>query len=170
MAVLATDSAHDPDGGAARRPAPRLTGVTTVRWAPTTELPAATLYAVMRLRQDVFVLEQQCLYPDLDGRDLEPGTVQWWAEDASGAVVGTLRVLDDGDDGLRIGRVATARSARGGGVARRLVEDALAATEGPVVLDAQAHLAGWYAALGFEVTGDEFLDDGIPHVPMRLDR
>jgi ElaA protein len=144
--------------------------VATVRCAPTRELSAEVLYAVMRLRQDVFVLEQQCLYADLDGRDLEPGAVQWWAEGASGEVVATLRVLDDGGGVLRVGRVATARAARGAGVARELVVAVLDATRGPVVLDAQAHLEGWYERLGFARDGAEFLDDGIPHVPMRLDR
>lgn len=142
----------------------------TVRCAPTRELSAEVLYAVVRLRQDVFVLEQQCLYADLDGRDLEPGAVQWWAEGASGEVVATLRVLDDGGGVVRVGRVATAREARGAGVARELVLAVLAATRGPVVLDAQAHLEGWYERLGFARDGAEFLDDGIPHVPMRLDR
>ncbi|MGG5260556.1 GNAT family N-acetyltransferase [Phycicoccus avicenniae] len=144
--------------------------MSTVRSAPTLELTPEVLYALMRLRQDVFVLEQECLYPDLDGRDLEPGTVQWWAEDGSGEVVATLRALDDGGDVVRIGRVATAREARGAGIARELVVAVLAATRGPVVLDAQSHLEHWYARLGFARDGAEFLDDGIPHVPMRLAR
>ncbi|WP_307836076.1 GNAT family N-acetyltransferase [Phycicoccus sonneratiae] len=141
-----------------------------VRSAPTRDLSAEVLYALMRLRQDVFVLEQECLYPDLDGRDLEPGTVQWWAEDGVGAVVATLRALDDGEGVVRVGRVATARDARGAGVARQLVLGVLAATRGPVVLDAQSHLEHWYERLGFARDGAEFLDDGIPHVPMRLAR
>lgn len=147
-----------------------MVGVPVVRSAPTRDLPAEVLYALMRLRQDVFVLEQECLYPDLDGRDLEPGAVQWWSEAASGEVVATLRVLDDGDGVLRVGRVATAASARGAGVARELVVAALAATRGPVVLDAQSHLEHWYAGLGFARDGAEFVEDGIPHVPMRLAR
>ena len=79
--------------------------------APTRELDPGTLHDVLRLRQDVFVLEQECLYPDLDGRDLDPGTVQVWAEDAEGRVVATLRILEDGGP-VRIGRVATAMAAR----------------------------------------------------------
>ncbi len=144
--------------------------MTTIHSAPTRAVPAETLYALMRLRQDVFVLEQECLYPDLDGRDLEPGARQYWAEAGDGAVVGTLRVLEEPGGGVRVGRVATATSARGSGVAAALVRAVLAASAGPVVLDAQSHLEGWYARLGFERDGAEFLDDGIPHVPMRLDR
>ncbi len=79
-------------------------------------------------------------------------------------------MLDDGDGVLRVGRVATAASARGAGVARELVVAALAATRGPVVLDAQSHLEHWYAGLGFARDGAEFVEDGIPHVPMRLAR
>ena len=137
--------------------------------APTRELDAGTLHDVLRLRQDVFVLEQECLYPDLDGRDLDPGTVQVWAEDEEGRVVATLRILADGGP-VRIGRVATAMPARNRGIAAAMMAAALRETEGPVVLHAQSHLARWYEGLGFTVMGSEYLDDGIPHVPMRLDR
>ena len=141
-----------------------------VRSAPTHDLDVVTLHDILRLRQDVFIVEQQCLYADVDGRDLEPGTVQVWAVDERGSVVATLRVLRDPEGAARIGRVATAVGARGRGVAADLVAAALALGSGPVVLDAQSHLEGWYARFGFVRTGEEFLDDGIPHVPMRLDR
>ena len=135
------------------------------------ELDARTAYDVWRLRQDVFVVEQSCPYPDLDGRDLERATRHVLLRDAD-AVVGCARVLDDGAT-WRIGRVVLARSARGRGLADRLVAAALAdcrSRDGsrPVVLDAQSPLAGWYAGFGFTVAGPEFLEDGIPHVPMRL--
>ena len=143
--------------------------MTTIAHARTRQLGVETLYAILRLRQDVFVLEQQCLYPDLDGRDLETGTVQWWAEE-DGEVVATLRVLDEGGGTSRIGRVVTAASARGRGIADALVRAVLQEVTGPVVLDAQSHLVGWYERLGFRRAGDEYDDEGIPHVPMRLDR
>ena len=138
--------------------------------ASTLDLDVATLHDILRLRQDVFVVEQQCVYADLDGRDLEPGTVQVWADDGQAGVVATLRVLLEPDGTRRIGRVATALPARGRGLAADLVAAALTLGEGPVVLDAQSHLEGWYARFGFVRVGEEFLDDGIPHVPMRLDR
>lgn len=140
-----------------------------IHLAPTRELDAVKLHDVMRLRQDVFVIEQQCLYADLDGHDLEPATRQIWAEDDAGRVVATLRIVENGGP-PRIGRVATAADARRHGIAASMVEAALENTEGPVVLDAQSHLAFWYERFGFVVVGDEYLDDGIPHVPMRLDR
>lgn len=95
-----------------------------IRSAPLRDLDAVTAYEIARLRQDVFVVEQACVYPDLDGRDLEPGAVQVWAEDGVG-VVACLRVLREPGGGVRIGRVATARGARGEGVATALVSTAL---------------------------------------------
>ena len=141
-----------------------------IRSAHLRDLDAVTLHEIVRLRQDVFVVEQECAYADLDGRDVEAGALQVWAEDADGSVVATLRVLREAGGEVRIGRVATVRSMRGRGLARALVTEALDETEGTVVLDAQNHLAQWYAALGFERVGEEFVEDGIPHVPMRLER
>ncbi len=130
------------------------------------QLDLATAYAVWRLRQDVFVVEQDCPYPDLDGRDDEPGTRHLVLREA-GRVVGYARVLDDGDH-ARIGRVVLAKDVRGRGLADVLLRRAVEETAGrTTVLDAQSPLAGWYATFGFEVTGPEFLEDGIPHLPMR---
>lgn len=138
----------------------------TVYALPFAALDAATSYAVWRLRQDVFVVEQECPYADLDGRDAEPGTRHVVLREDE-AVVGYARVLDDGAQ-WRIGRVALARSARGRGLADVVVETALqVCPDRDVVLDAQAPLVGWYERLGFAVAGAEFLEDGIPHVPMR---
>ena len=80
---------------------------------------------------------------------------------------GMMRVLDDGDT-WRIGRVATAGAQRGRGLAAALMRAALAECVGrPIVLDAQSHLVLWYAGFGFAPSGPGFLDDGIPHTPMR---
>ncbi|UDY23594.1 GNAT family N-acetyltransferase [Nocardioides sp. Kera G14] len=135
------------------------------------ELAPETAYAVWRLRQQVFVLEQACLYPDLDGRDVEPGTRHVvLTSDDDGGVLGYLRVLDDGDV-WRIGRVALDPAVRGRGLADGLMQHALTlTTDRDVVLDAQTPLAGWYASLGFVQDGEEFLEDDIPHTPMRLRR
>ena len=134
------------------------------------DLDTATLYALMRLRVDVFVVEQHCAYPELDGRDTEPGALHVWLADESARPLGYLRILADPDGVARIGRVAVARSARGAGLARRLMQAALRQVgDRPCVLDAQAGLVGFYAEFGFVVTGPEYLEDGIPHVPMRRD-
>ena len=127
------------------------------------------VYGICKLRQDVFVVEQECAYADLDGRDVDPETrhVLLMIDDA---LLGYARVLDDGD-AWRIGRVLLAPDARGRGWADPIMDTALQVCQDrDVVLDAQSPLAGWYATFGFEVTGEEFLDDGIPHLPMRLTR
>jgi ElaA protein len=134
----------------------------TTRFA---ELDAATLYALLRLRVNVFVVEQTCPYPELDGRDAEPGTIHLWLEH-DGAPASYLRILED-PDVARIGRVCTATAHRGGGLSAHLLAAALDLIgDRPSVLDAQAHLAGYYARFGFEVAGPAFVEDGIPHVPM----
>jgi ElaA protein len=126
------------------------------------------LYDILRLRAEVFVAEQECVYVDPDGRDLEPGTRHLWIEDPEGVVVSTLRVLAEPDGGSAIGRVVTAPIHRSRGLAARLVRGALACAPRPVRINAQSQLADWYRAFGFVAEGDEFVEDGIAHVPMVL--
>ncbi|MBO0608603.1 GNAT family N-acetyltransferase [Myceligenerans salitolerans] len=146
--------------------------------APFDKLEPAVAYGLWRLRQDVFVVEQDCPYPDLDGRDTEPTTAHVAllapADDAGRRVLGAARVLDD-DALWRVGRVCLDRTARGKRLADQVMRAALAhideAGDGrDVVLDAQSPLVGWYATFGFAPDGEEFLEDGIPHTPMRLRR
>jgi ElaA protein len=146
-----------------------------LRLAAPADLDAGTLYRILQLRVDVFVVEQQCPYRELDGRDLDPGTRWLWAIDA-GSVLATLRILREDHGTARIGRVATAPAARAGGIGSALMRQALAAVdsdaESPaagieVVLDAQTPLVGWYQRFGFEPDGAEFVEDGISHLPMR---
>jgi ElaA protein len=136
-----------------------------VRTARFADLPARTLYDLLRLRVDVFVVEQRCAYPELDGRDTEPGTEHVWLEDDAGPSA-YLRVLCE-PAAIRIGRVCTRADARGGGAAGRLVAHTLSRHPGTAaVLDAQAHLVGFYDRFGFTPSGEQFVEDGIPHVPM----
>jgi ElaA protein len=140
--------------------------VTTIHDRAASDLSPEQLYGILRLRAEVFVVEQAAAYLDLDGRDLETGARLLWVQDDRGAIVATARVLDDGAH-RRIGRIATTPSHRSRGLAAALVEHFVATSAGPWRLDAQAHLAGWYERFGFEVVGDEYDDgDGIPHVPM----
>lgn len=130
------------------------------------ELTAAQLYDILRLRVDVFVVEQKAAYPELDGRDLRPDTRHLWFSDDTG-VTSYLRVLRDPDGVRRIGRVVTAASARGAGLAARLMEAALT-VPGEYVLDAQTYVQAFYARYGFVAEGEEYVDDdGIPHIRMR---
>lgn len=141
-----------------------------VRVGTLDELDARTAYGVWRVRQDAFVVEQECPYPDLDGRDLEPTARHVVLLTPGGDVVGTARVLDDGDV-WRVGRVVCAPAVRGSGASGVLMRAALGlATGRDVVLDAQSPLVGFYGSFGFEADGAEFLEDGIPHTPMRLRR
>ena len=141
-----------------------------LRQEPFSALTPYEVYALCRLRVDVFVVEQECPYPELDGRDLEPATVHLWLEGGGSApgaeVAATIRVLDDGPT-RAIGRVATAAGFRGRGLAARLIEEGIALCAGvPVTLGAQAHLEGWYERFGFRRSGPGYVEDGIPHVPM----
>ena len=149
------------------------------------DLDAATLYDLLKLRVEVFVVEQACPYPELDGSDLSAQTRHFWLEEKSGEVIATLRLIEGGpiEGGLiegslieggpggrrqfRIGRVCTRAAARGHGYATRLLQAALADVGAdPCALNAQTYLIDMYARHGFVVDGDEFCEDGIPHVPM----
>lgn len=135
------------------------------------DLDAATLYDLLTLRIEVFVVEQACPYPDLDGSDLLAQTRHFWLEEKSGEVIATLRLIEGNPGGrrqFRIGRVCTRAAARGHGYATRLLQAALADVGAdPCALNAQTYLIDMYARHGFVVDGDEFCEDGIPHVPMR---
>jgi len=133
------------------------------------ELTAHELHEILKLRSEVFVVEQDCVYLDPDGRDVEPGTGHHWL-DRSGLMAAYARTLVEPGGETRIGRVVTHPTHRGEGLARLLMEHLVDVVEGPIVLDAQRYLVPWYESLAFGVTGPEFDDDGILHVPMRLDR
>ncbi|MHB8488701.1 MAG: GNAT family N-acetyltransferase [Candidatus Dormibacteria bacterium] len=133
------------------------------------EISPRTLLGILAVRQDVFVVEQQCAYPDIDARDAEAETVHLWIEDDEGRVQSTLRLLNDGESGHRIGRVATLAEARGRGYSGALLRRAIELSGPPITLSAQAYLVDWYARFGFEKCGEHWIEDGIEHVPMRLE-
>ncbi|MGV0792656.1 GNAT family N-acetyltransferase [Mycolicibacterium sp. XJ1819] len=145
-----------------------MTFVLRRSWAK--DLDAATLYELLKLRIEVFVVEQATPYPELDGRDLLPETRHFWLEGPEREVVATMRLMEEhpgGQKAFRIGRVCTKRGARGQGHATRLMQAALADVgDHPCRIDAQTYLEEMYAHHGFVRDGEEFLDDGIPHVPM----
>ncbi|MER7456975.1 GNAT family N-acetyltransferase [Micromonospora sp. NPDC126480] len=138
-----------------------------LRTAAFADLSARTFHDLLKLRVDVFVVEQACPYPELDGRDVEPDTRHLWLE-RDGMPLAYLRILADPDGAARIGRVVVAKEARGDGYAGRLMAAALAEIgERPCVLEAQSHLVEFYVRHGFAVSGPEYVEDGIPHTPMR---
>ena len=134
------------------------------------DLDAATLYELLKLRVEVFVVEQACPYPELDGRDLLAETRQFWLENLDGQVIATLRLMEEHPGGtkeFRIGRVCTRRDERGHGHAARLLMAALAEVgDLPCRVNSQTYLADMYARHGFVADGPEFTEDGIPHIPM----
>ena len=137
-------------------------------WAKDLDVP--TLYAILKLRVEVFVVEQAAPYPELDGRDLFAETRHFWLEEPDGEVICTLRLMEEhagGRKAFRLGRLCTLRSARGQGHTTRLLRAALAEVgDYPCRINAQVYLADMYAHHGFVRDGDDFVDNGVPHTPM----
>ncbi|CDF81429.1 putative acyltransferase [Pseudomonas knackmussii B13] len=137
------------------------------------ELSKEELYAILRLRCEVFVVEQTCPYQDIDGQDLAGDTCHLTAHEGE-QMLAYLRLLDPETHSgeVVIGRVITAAAGRGRGLGHQLMEHALdeAARRWPgrpVYLSAQAHLQGYYGRYGFQAEGDVYLEDDIPHIDMR---
>ena len=147
-------------------------GNTVLHRSLAADLSTAMIYALLRLRVAVFVVELGCPYQELDGHDLDRTTRHYWLA-PDGAIEepqATLRLLEPTDGQFRIGRICTARQARRQGGLRRLLEAALAEVgDAPCVLDAQLDCVELFSSFGFVVNGAEFTEVGIPHVPMRSD-
>lgn len=149
------------------------------RWKPFAGLDAKEVYDLLAARSAVFVVEQNCVYGDVDGLDLDAWHLLAYAtnegrEEGHQAIAGYLRVLVPGadDPDVRIGRVLTTADYRGIKLGNALLETALAhiARQWPGVsvrLHAQAHLQRFYGAFGFASVSDVHDEDGIPHVWMR---
>ncbi|HEY9417832.1 MAG TPA: GNAT family N-acetyltransferase [Pseudonocardia sp.] len=160
-----------------------LSVAATLRRSWAADLDPATLYSLLKLRVEVFVVEQACPYPELDGRDLEPRTRHYWLTGGTGAagglapaagtdrVLGCLRLLKEPDGGYRVGRLCVEQEFRGRGLSRRLMDAVLAEVgDGHCLLDAQTPYVGLYAGHGFVPIGEAYDWDGIEHVPMRRSR
>jgi ElaA protein len=131
------------------------------------KITAAELYPLLKLRVDVFVVEQDCAYPELDGRDLLPSTVHLWWQPAD-EPEGYLRLLRDSDGTHRIGRVCTSKGTRGTGLGALLMAAAMERIgDQAAVLEAQTYAQKFYARYGFVATGEPYLEDGIEHITMR---
>ncbi len=146
-----------------------------IRWItlPFSQLNTIQLYELLRLRVDVFVVEQNCPYPELDGKDVVEGVYHLLGYHGE-ELVACARLLPAGTsyDNVSIGRVITKQSARGGGLGHQLLEEALLQCDTlwphqTIDIGAQEHLIEFYASHGFDVISDSYLEDGIPHVNMR---
>ena len=143
---------------------------------PFSQLTTQQLYELLRLRTDVFVVEQTCPYPELDGKDTETGVHHLLGyKDAE--LVACARLLPQGVtyDNASIGRVATRLSARGDGLGHQLLIQALVQVErlfpGQTIdIGAQEHLEKYYEQHGFKRISDMYLEDDIPHIDMRLEK
>lgn len=133
-------------------------------------LTTTELYAILKLRSAVFVVEQNCVYQDLDDLDKDAFHVYIKIEEQ---IVGVTRILNKGVvyDEVAIGRVATAKNHRHLKLGHQLMQTAMhfitsQMKETGVRLSAQSHLKKFYASYGFIATGKEYLEDGIPHSEM----
>ena len=129
------------------------------------------LYAILQLRFNVFILEQACMAEDLD--DYDQLALHLMGVDEDGKVVAYTRIFGPGKkyEQAAFGRVLTAKSVRGSGVGKELMQRTLEVIkehfgEVPVKISAQSYLLRFYNSLGFEQVSEEYDDHGIPHIDM----
>ena len=134
------------------------------------QLNTVELYEILRARVNVFVVEQTCPYPELDGIDYD--SLHVWLEEGD-EIVAYLRIFekDATANTVQIGRVLSKR--RGEGLGAKVLEHGLEAAKiemgaDSVFIEAQTYALPFYAKFGFEACGEEFLEDGIPHTPMMV--
>ena len=143
-----------------------------IKWTclPFAQLTPANLYAILRLRTEVFVIEQDCLYQDMDGFDQQ-------ALHLCGMIGERLacyaRLFAPGVKypGASIGRVVTAPDSRAAGIGRALMQQAMEQCQqrwpaAAITLSAQHHLEKFYHSFGFATVSEPYMEDGIPHIEM----
>ena len=144
------------------------------QWSSFADLTAWELHEALALRQQVFVLEQTCLYPDIDGLDVGAHHLLGWRIVAGRRVLAaTLRCLAPGAkyDEMSLGRIVTSPAMRGTGLGRELVATGIAFAEQlhpghAIRIGAQAHLERFYGAFGFVTISEPYDEDGIAHIDM----
>jgi ElaA protein len=135
------------------------------------ELTTDELYSILKLRTDVFFVEQRIDEEELDNRDQEPGTMHLWIADDAGTAAYLRVIVDDhpahADARRLIGRVAVRKDRRGEGLARALIERVIAVHgDEALLLHAQEYVASLYAEFGFESFGNSYIEAGISHISM----
>lgn len=136
------------------------------------ELSLDELYAILQLRNEVFIIEQQCPYQDMDDKDKHSWHFMGWQD---GQLLAYTRLLPAGVafDEPSIGRVVTSPSIRRSGIGRILMQKSIEHCHQlfghtPIQIGAQRYLESFYQSLGFEISGSPYLEDGIPHIHMIL--
>lgn len=138
------------------------------------ELKIGELYEILKIRNEVFIVEQNCIYQDCDCKDEK--SYHLYLED-NGKIIAYLRIIEKGlsFDEMSIGRVLVHRNYRGKGIARELMLKAInfvetSLNEKEIKIQAQSYLIDFYTSIGFKQTSNEYLEDGIPHVDMLYKR
>ncbi|MBS7332670.1 MAG: GNAT family N-acetyltransferase [Weeksellaceae bacterium] len=135
------------------------------------ELSAKELYQIIQLRNEVFVIEQDCIYQDADGKDMKCGHL--WAT-INDDIVAYSRIVPKGvsyENEPSIGRVVTSDKVRGMGLGKQLIEYSIQTIENrlftsSIRISAQLYLKAFYESFGFEQVSEEYLEDDIPHIEM----
>ncbi|MBD8890538.1 GNAT family N-acetyltransferase [Roseibium litorale] len=140
-------------------------------WAAFDDLSARQVHGLLKMRQDVFMLEQNCLFPEIDGKD--PDALHFLLLQDDHLVIAAVRIFLSDDTGreTRIGRVVVHKAWRGKRLGDYLMAEAMKKVEEcrpgqPVHLSAQAHLEAFYEGFGFKRSSEIYLEDGIEHVDM----
>lgn len=139
---------------------------------PFDQLTVYQLYELLALRQAVFAVEQNCVYQDCDGIDLQSWHLL--GLNTEGKLIAYARLIPKHlsyPDYISIGRIVTSPLARGAGAGRQLVQKAIAETyrlfgNESIQIGAQLYLLKFYESFGFKAIGEEYLEDGIPHIHM----
>lgn len=132
------------------------------------DLTIDELYAILQVRFNVFVLEQQCLYAEIDGKDQ---TAYHLFKEQDGEVAAYLRIYRTAAGQAALGRVLVQKQCRGKGIAQELLAKAICFVEeelreDTIKIQAQEYLKDFYGALGFVPVSEVYLEDGIPHIDM----
>lgn len=132
------------------------------------ELSTTELYNILKLRSQVFVVEQKCIYNDMDDADFDSLHVFYNNDDT---VVACLRIIPIDDKTVKIGRVCALEKRTG--IGSLLLENAIIAAKEKlnpqkIIIHAQSYVEKFYAKQGFKTVSDEFMEEGIPHVKMEL--
>lgn len=136
------------------------------------ELSPAELYAILQLRNEVFVVEQNCVFQDADGKDDKALHLMGWYNNT---LVAYTRLLPKNISysNAAIGRVVTSQIARGSGIGKELMKKSIDTIyklwgKQPIQIGAQLYLRKFYESLGFQQTSEVYLEDGIEHIEMIL--
>jgi len=137
------------------------------------ELTSHELYAILQLRSEVFVVEQNCLYQDIDGKDQNAYHLMGWENEQLAAYIRLIPKGISHPDYPSIGRVVTSPAYRKSGIGRELMKRSIQQCyelfgKTPIKIGAQVYLSKFYESLGFKQVGDAYDDDGIPHIEMIL--